>query len=183
MTTMDLSIRVAFSAIDKLTRPVSAASKAIGGLSDSQKNTVLHQRPGKSATSFDKLRSQANDTAQKLKSTQRAFDGLNQKQREGGQLTEAQTARLESLRTKLSRLTETYGRQTTQLRTAAQAVRQHGVNLTTGSGAIQSAIRRTEQYNQTLERERRQLAATQKAQARYDRAKETAGKLRGLVWG
>ncbi|HFS7358576.1 phage tail tape measure protein [Enterobacter roggenkampii] len=181
---MDLSIRVAFSAIDKLTRPVSAASKAIGGLSDSLKKTQSSIKGlEKSATSFDKLRSQANDTAQKLKSTQRAFDGLNQKQREGGQLTEAQTARLESLRTKLSRLTETYGRQTTQLRTAAQAVRQHGVNLTTGSGAIQSAIRRTEQYNQTLERERRQLAATQKAQARYDRAKETAGKLRGAGMG
>ncbi|HIH5186955.1 TPA: phage tail tape measure protein [Citrobacter freundii] len=181
---MDLSIRVAFSAIDKLTRPVSAASKAIGGLSDSLKKTQSSIRDlEKSATSFDKLRTQANDTAQKLKSTQRAFDGLNQKQREGGQLTEAQTARLESLRTKLSRLTETYGRQTTQLRTAAQAVRQHGVNLTTGSGAIQSAIRRTEQYNQTLERERRQLDATQKAQARYDRAKETAGKLRGAGMG
>ena len=181
---MDLSIRVAFSAIDKLTRPVSAASKAIGGLSDSLKKTQSSIKDlEKSATSFDKLRSQANDTAQKLKSTQRAFDGLNQKQREGGQLTEAQTARLESLRTKLSRLTETYGRQTTQLRTAAQAVRQHGVNLTSGSGAIQSAIRRTEQYNQALERERRQLAATQQAQARYERAKETAGKLRGAGMG
>lgn len=181
---MDLSIRVAFSAIDKLTRPVSAASKAIGGLSDSLKKTQSSIKDlEKSATSFDKLRSQANDTAQKLKSTQRAFNGLNQKQREGGQLTEAQTARLESLRTRLSRLTETYGRQTTQLRTAAQAVRQHGVNLTTGSGAIQSAIRRTEQYNHALERERRQLAATQKAQARYEQAKETAGKLRGAGMG
>lgn len=181
---MDLSIRVAFSAIDKLTRPVSAASKAIGGLSDSLKKTQSSIKDlEKSATSFDKLRSQANDTAQKLKSTQRAFNGLNQKQREGGQLTEAQTARLESLRTRLSRLTETYGRQTTQLRTAAQAVRQHGVNLTTGSGAIQSAIRRTEQYNQALERERRQLAATQKAQARYEQAKETAGKLRDAGMG
>ena len=121
---MDLSIRVAFSAIDKLTRPVNAASKAIGGLSDSLKKTQSSIKDlEKSAASFDKLRSQANDTAQKLKSTQRAFDGLNQKQREGGKLTEAQTARLESLRTKLSRLTETYGRQTTQLRTAAQAVK------------------------------------------------------------
>ena len=36
---MDLSIRVAFSAIDKLTRPVNAANKAIGGLSDSLKKT------------------------------------------------------------------------------------------------------------------------------------------------
>ncbi|MCP6519464.1 hypothetical protein NL464_27590, partial [Klebsiella pneumoniae] len=81
--------------------------------------------------------------ALKLRNTQRAFDGLNQKQREGGQLTEAQTARLETLRNKLSRLTDTYNKQTTQLRAAGQAVRQHGVNLTAGSGAVQSAIRRT----------------------------------------
>ena len=60
---MDLSIRVAFSAIDKLTRPVSAASKAIGGLSDSLK-TQSSIKDRKSASSFDKLRSQANDTAQ-----------------------------------------------------------------------------------------------------------------------
>lgn len=177
---MDLSIRVAFSAIDKLTRPVSAANKAIGGLSDSLKKTQSSIKDlEKSASSFDKLRSQANDTAQKLRSTQRAFDGLNQKQREGGQLTEAQTARLETLRNKLSRLTDTYNKQTTQLRTAGQAVRQHGVNLTSGSGAVQSAIRRTEQYSQALERERQRLAAVTRAQASYEKAKETGAKLRG----
>ncbi|XKA36529.1 phage tail tape measure protein [Raoultella ornithinolytica] len=177
---MDLSIRVAFSAIDKLTRPVSAASKAIGGLSDSLKKTQSSIKDlEKSAASFDKLRSQANDTAQKLRSTQRAFDGLNQKQREGGQLTEAQTARLETLRNKLSRLTDTYNKQTTQLRSAGQAVRQHGVNLNAGSGAVQSAIRRTEQYSQALERERQRLAAVTRAQASYEKAKETGAKLRG----
>ncbi|MBZ7502861.1 phage tail tape measure protein [Klebsiella michiganensis] len=177
---MDLSIRVAFSAIDKLTRPVSAASKAIGGLSDSLKKTQSSIKDlEKSASSFDKLRSQANDTAQKLRSTQRAFDGLNQKQREGGQLTEAQAARLETLRGKLSRLTDTYNKQTTQLRAAGQAVRQHGVNLTAGSGAVQSAIRRTEQYSQALERERQRLAAVTRAQASYEKAKETGARLRG----
>ncbi|ANK19652.1 phage tail tape measure protein [Klebsiella pneumoniae] len=177
---MDLSIRVAFSAIDKLTRPVSAASKAIGGLSDSLKKTQSSIKDlEKSTSSFDKLRAQANDTAQKLRSTQRAFDGLNQKQREGGQLTEAQTARLETLRIKLSRLTDTYNKQTTQLRAAGQAVRQHGVNLNAGSGAVQSAIRRTEQYSQALERERQRLAAVTRAQASYERAKETGAKLRG----
>lgn len=177
---MDLSIRVAFSAIDKLTRPVSAASKAIGGLSDTLKKTQSSIKDlEKSASSFDKLRSQANDTAQKLRSAQRAFDGLNQKQREGGQLTEAQTARLETLRNKLSRLTDTYNKQTTQLRVAGQAVRQHGVNLNAGSGAVQAAIRRTEQYSQALERERQRLAAVTRAQASYERAKETGSKLRG----
>ncbi|HCI6950066.1 TPA: phage tail tape measure protein, partial [Klebsiella pneumoniae] len=133
----------------------------------------------KGAASFDKLRSQANDTALKIRSTQRAFDGLNQKQREGGQLTEAQAARLETLRNKLSRLTDTYNKQTTQLRSAGQAVRQHGVNLTAGSGAVQSAIRRTEQYSQALERERQRLAAVTRAQASYEKAKETGAKLRG----
>ena len=177
---MDLSIRVAFSAIDKLTRPVSAASKAIGGLSDSLKKTQSSIKDlEKGAESFDRLRSQANDTAQKLRSTQRAFDGLNQKQREGGQLTEAQAARLETLRNKLSRLTDTYNKQTTQLRSTGQAVRQHGVNLTAGSSAVQSAIRRTEQYSQALERERQRLAAVTRAQASYEKAKETGAKLRG----
>lgn len=177
---MDLSIRVAFSAIDKLTRPVSAASKAIGGLSDSLKKTQSSIKDlEKGAASFDKLRSQANDTAQKLRNTQRAFDGLNQKQREGGQLTEAQTARLETLRNKLSRLTDIYNKQTTQLRAAGQAVRQHGVNLTSGSGAVQSAIRRTEQYSQALERERQRLAAVTRAQASYEKAKDAGAKLRG----
>lgn len=181
---MDLSIRVAFSAIDKLTRPVSAASKTVDRLSDSLKKTQSSVKDlEKGAASFDKLRAKANETAQNLKNTQRALDGLNQKQREGGQLTEAQSVRLETLRGKLSRLTDTYNKQTTQLQTAAAAVRQHGVNLISGSGAIQSAIRRTEQYNQTLERERRQLAAVTRAQAGYERAKETAGKLRsaGMV--
>ncbi|HBM3129257.1 TPA: phage tail tape measure protein [Klebsiella michiganensis] len=177
---MDLSIRVAFSAIDKLTRPVSAASKAIGGLSDSLKKTQSSIKDlEKSASSFDKLRSQANDTAQKLRSTQRAFDGLNQRQREGGQLTEAQTTRLETLRNKLSRLTDTYNKQTTQLRAAGQAVRQHGVNLIAGNGAVQSAIRRTEQYALSLERERQRLAAVTRAQASYEKAKETGARLRG----
>lgn len=177
---MDLSIRVAFSAIDKLTRPVSAASKAIGGLSDSLKKTQSSIKDlEKSASSFDRLRAQANDTALKLRNTQRAFDGLNQKQREGGQLTEAQTARLETLRGKLSRLTDTYNKQTTQLRSAGQAVRQHGVNLTAGSGAVQSAIRRTEQYALSLERERQRLAAVTRAQASYEKAKETGARLRG----
>lgn len=177
---MDLSIRVAFSAIDKLTRPVSAASKAIGGLSDSLKKTQSSIKDlEKSASSFDRLRAQANDTALRLRNTQRAFDGLNQKQREGGQLTEAQTTRLETLRNKLSRLTDTYNKQTTQLRAAGQAVRQHGVNLTAGSGAVQSAIRRTEQYALSLERERQRLAAVTRAQASYEKAKETGARLRG----
>ncbi len=77
---------------------------------------------------------------------------------------QAQTARLETLRNKLSRLTDTYNKQTTQLRAAGQAVRQHGVNLNAGSGAVQSAIRRTEQYSRALERERQRGRITRAGQ-------------------
>lgn len=181
---MDLSIRVAFSAIDKLTRPVKAASKAVSGLSDSLKKTQSAVKDlDKQAASFDRLRTQANDTAQKINRAKREFNGLNQVVREGGQLTDAQAVHLETLRGKLSRLTQTYSLQSAKLREASQAVRQHGVNLSAGSGAVQSAIRRTEQYNLQLERERRQLAAVTQAQARYSSAKDTAGKLRGAGMG
>ncbi|MDQ9577952.1 phage tail tape measure protein, partial [Serratia marcescens] len=78
---------------------------------------------------------------------------------------------------------QTYSQQTAKLREAAQAVRHHGVNLSAGSGAVQSAIRRTEQYNQQLERERQQLAAVTQAQAGSTRAKDAAGKLRGAGIG
>ena len=58
-------------------------------------------------------------------------------------------------------------------------MRQHGGNLTAGSGAVQSAIRRTEQYALSLERERQRLAAVTRAQASYEKAKETGARLRG----
>ncbi|BEM96450.1 hypothetical protein SMEM02_12020 [Serratia marcescens] len=117
---MDLSIRVAFNAIDKLTRPVKAASKAVSGLSDSLKKTQNAVKDlDKQAASFDRLRSQANDTAQKINRAKREFNGLNQTVREGGQLTDAQAAHLENLRGKLSRLTQTYSQQTAKLREAA----------------------------------------------------------------
>ncbi|WP_252148068.1 phage tail tape measure protein, partial [Escherichia coli] len=43
---------------------------------------------------------------------------------------------------------------------------------------IQQAIRRTEQYNNQLERERQALARVTRARERYSRAQETAGKLK-----
>ncbi|EPT6010461.1 phage tail tape measure protein, partial [Escherichia coli] len=49
----------------------------------------------------------------------------------------------------------------------------------TGSdNTIQQAIRRTEQYNNQLERERQALARVTRARERYSRAQETAGKLK-----
>lgn len=179
-----LDIRVAFSAIDKFTRPVNAARNSAGGLSESIKKTQAAIKSLESqSTSFQKLRNSTNDTAQKLNKAQREAAGLSQRLKETGTLSDAQRAKLDGLRTKITTLSTAYSAQTAKLREVGQALRQHGVTLSSGSGAIQSAIRRTEQYSQSLERERRQLAAVTTARARYDKMQQTAGNLRSSGTG
>ncbi|WP_409307412.1 phage tail tape measure protein [Pectobacterium sp. B1J-3] len=180
----NLDIRVAFSAIDKFTRPVNAARNSSGSLSESIKKTQSAIKSLESqSSSFQKLRNSTNDTAQKLSNAQREAAGLSQRLKETGTLSDAQRAKLDGLRTKITALSTAYSVQTAKLRDVGQALRQHGVTLTSGSGTIQSAIRRTEQYSQSLERERRQLAAVTQARARYDQAHQTAGNLRSSGTG
>ncbi|MBA5197939.1 phage tail tape measure protein [Pectobacterium aroidearum] len=180
----NLDIRVAFSAIDKFTRPVNAARNSSGSLSESIKKTQAAIKSLESqSSSFQKLRNSTNDTAQKLSNAQREAAGLSQRLKETGTLSDAQRAKLDGLRTKITTLSTAYSTQSAKLRDVGQALRQHGVTLTSGSGTIQSAIRRTEQYSQSLERERRQLAAVTQARARYDQAHQTAGNLRSSGTG
>ncbi|EAY5299840.1 phage tail tape measure protein [Salmonella enterica subsp. diarizonae serovar Rough:-:-] len=175
----DLNIRVAFSAIDKLTRPVNAARNSVGGLSESLKKTQSSIKDLETQSqAFNRLNERVKKTAQQLTTTQRAFDGLNKAQKTGTVLTDAQRERMTALAAKLDRLNASRSQETAKLQQASQALRAHGVSLAGGDRTIQSAIRRTEQYNQALERERRQLAAVTKARARYDRLSTTAGKLR-----
>lgn len=175
----DLSIRVAFSAIDKLTRPVNAARNSVGGLSESLKKTQSSIKDLETQSqAFNRLNERVKKTSQQLTTTQRAFDGLNKAQKTGTVLTDAQSERMTALAAKLDRLNASRSQETAKLQQASQALRAHGVSLAGGDRTIQSAIRRTEQYNQTLERERRQLAAVTNARARYDRLSATAGKLR-----
>ncbi|HDO7096585.1 phage tail tape measure protein [Klebsiella pneumoniae] len=177
---MDLSIRVAFSAIDKLTRPVSAASKAIGGLSDSLKQTQGSiKEVERQSAAFNRLRDSVKKTSRTIDDTTRTLEGLKQAQRSGATLTDKQRQQMTDLAAKLDRLKVRRDKETESLRGASEALRRHGVSLAGGSQTIASAIRRTEQYNQTLERERRQLAAATQARMQYDRAKEIAGKMRG----
>lgn len=177
---MDLSIRVAFSAIDKLTRPVSAASKAIGGLSDSLKQTQSSiKEVERQSAAFNRLRDSVKKTSRTIDDTTRTLEGLKQAQRSGATLTDKQRQQMTDLAAKLDRLKVRRDKETESLRGASEALRRHGVSLAGGSQTIASAIRRTEQYNQTLERERRQLAAATQARMQYDRAKEIAGKMRG----
>jgi len=175
-----LSIRVAFSAIDKLTRPVNAARQSAGGLSEALKKTqfAIKDLDSQSRT-FNRLRDSVQKTSRQINEANSTLAGLNKAQREGTQLTDKQREHMAALAAKLERLNATRTQEMTKLRAASQALKSHGVSLAGSDQTIQSAIRRTEQYNQTLERQRQRLAAVTQARARHDRMTQAGSRLRG----
>lgn len=179
-TMKNLDIRVSFSAIDKLTRPVETARRSVGGLTDSLKKTQADIKAlGTQSKAFSRLRESFTQTTEKIQKTQRALNGLKQVQQEGGTLTDKQREHLAQLAAKLERLNEVRTREKEKLREASLEMVRHGVTLSGSDRTIESAIRRTEQYNRTLERERQALARVTQARSRYERLQQTAGKLRG----
>lgn len=179
-TMKNLDIRVSFSAIDKLTRPVETARRSVGGLTASLKKTQADIKAlGTQSKAFSRLRESFTQTTEKIQKTQRALNGLKQVQQEGGTLTDKQREHLAQLAAKLERLNEVRTREKEKLRAASREMVRHGVTLSGSDRTIESAIRRTEQYNQTLERERQALARVTQARSRYERLQQTAGKLRG----
>lgn len=179
-TMKNLDIRVSFSAIDKLTRPVETARQSVGGLADSLKKTQTDIKTlGTQSKAFSRLRESFTRTTEKIQKTQRELNGLRQSQQAGNAMTDKQREHIAQLAAKLDRLNEVRTREKEKLREASREMVKHGITLSGSDRTIQSAIRRTEQYNHTLETERQMLARVTKARAQYDRLQQVAGKLRG----
>ncbi|HHU2752549.1 TPA: phage tail tape measure protein, partial [Escherichia coli] len=106
------------------------------------------------------------------------LNALNQLQRTGTVLSEKQQKLMQQLSTRLERLNESRTREIQKMRELGGELKRHGISLTGSDNTIQQAIRRTEQYNNQLERERQALARVTQARERYSRAQETAGKLK-----
>ncbi|HAZ1683043.1 TPA: phage tail tape measure protein [Escherichia coli O157] len=85
---------------------------------------------------------------------------------------------MQQLSTRLERLNESRTREIQKMRELGGELKRHGISLTGSDNTIQQAIRRTEQYNNQLERERQALARVTQARERYSHAQETAGKLK-----
>ncbi|SQD02341.1 tail protein (modular protein) [Escherichia coli] len=106
----------------------------------------------------------------------RQLNALNQLQHTGTVLSEKQQKLMQQLSTRLERLNESRTREIQKMRELGGELKRHGISLTGSDNTIQQAIRRTEQYNNQLERERQALARVTRARERYSRAQETAGK-------
>lgn len=178
MTTLD--IRVAFSAIDKLTRPATTARRSAGALAESLRRTQANiKNLIPQAKSFSRLRDAFAKTNTQIQKAQRELGGLQAAQRSGAILTEKQQTLMTSLAARLERLNEVRAREKERLREATRAMTRHGISLAGGDRTIESAIRRTEQYNRQLAREQQMLAAVTRARQRYEQAQQLAGRLRG----
>ncbi len=176
----NLDIRVSFSAIDKLTRPVETARQSVGGLADSLKKTQTDIKTlGTQSRAFSRLRENFTRTTEKIQKTQRTLNGLRQSQQAGNAMTDKQREHIAQLAAKLDRLNEVRTREKEKLREATREMVRHGITLSGSDRTIQSAIRRTEQYTHTLDAERKMLARVTKARAQYDRMQQVAGRLRG----
>lgn len=174
-----LDIRVAFSAVDRLTRPAENARRLMGLLGDSiQRTQGAIKNLERQARSFERARDAVSKADAGIVKARRQLNALNQLQRTGTVLSEKQQKLMQQLSTRLERLNESRTREIQKMRELGGELKRHGISLTGSDNTIQQAIRRTEQYNNQLERERQALARVTRARERYSRAQETAGKLK-----
>ncbi|EGM7769968.1 phage tail tape measure protein [Escherichia coli] len=174
-----LDIRVAFSAVDRLTRPAENARRLMGQFGDSiQRTQGAIKNLERQARSFERARDAVSKADAGIVKARRQLNVLNQLQRTGTVLSEKQQKLMQQLSTRLERLNESRTREIQKMRELGGELKRHGISLTGSDNTIQQAIRRTEQYNNQLERERQALARVTRARERYSRAQETAGKLK-----
>ncbi|MFM2530574.1 phage tail tape measure protein, partial [Escherichia coli] len=174
-----LDIRVAFSAVDRLTRPAENARRLMGQFGDSiQRTQGAIKNLERQARSFERARDAVSKADAGIVKARRQLNALNQLQRTGTVLSEKQQKLMQQLSTRLERLNESRAREIQKMRELGGELKRHGISLTGSDNTIQQAIRRTEQYNNQLERERQTLARVTRARERYSRAQETAGKLK-----
>ncbi|RRK36555.1 phage tail tape measure protein [Escherichia coli] len=174
-----LDIRVAFSAVDRLTRPAENARRLMGQFGDSiQRTQGAIKNLERQAHSFERARDAVSKADAGIVKARRQLNALNQLQRTGTVLSEKQQKLMQQLSTRLERLNESRTREIQKMRELGGELKRHGISLTGSDNTIQQAIRCTEQYNNQLERERQALARVTRARERYSRAQETAGKLK-----
>lgn len=166
-----LDIRVAFSAVDRLTRPAENARRLMGQFGDSiQRTQGAIKNLERQARSFERARDAVSKADAGIVKARRQLNALNQLQRTGTVLSEKQQKLMQQLSTRLERLNESRTREIQKMRELGGELKRHGISLTGSDNTIQQAIRRTEQYNNQLERERQALARVTQARERYSRA-------------
>lgn len=178
MADRNLNIRVAFSALNNMSRPVNAARQSAAALA-SQINQTKTSIKGleRQATSFDRLTAANKKTTEQLAQAKEqarqmaaAYGPLRQRSAE-------QVAALNQQRAAIRQLTQQQKGEQTQLNQLRASFYSEGIAISSASRATEQINQRTVQYNRQLAEQQRRLDAVNQAQARYSRAKETGEKM------
>lgn len=178
MADRNLNIRVAFSALNNMSRPVNAARQSAAALA-SQINQTKTSIKGleRQATSFDRLTAANKKTTEQLAQAKEqarqmaaAYGPLRQRSAE-------QVAALNQQRAAIRQLTQQQKGEQTQLNQLRASFYSEGIAVSSASRATEQINQRTAQYNRQLAEQQRRLDAVNQAQARYSRAKETGEKM------
>lgn len=178
MADRNLNIRVAFSALNNMSRPVNAARQSAAALA-SQINQTKTSIKGleRQATSFDRLTAANKKTTEQLAQAKEqarqmaaAYGPLRQRSAE-------QVAALNQQRAAIRQLTQQQKGEQTQLNQLRASFYSEGIAISSASRATDQINQRTAQYNRQLAEQQRRLDAVNQAQARYSRAKETGEKM------
>ncbi|WP_140918804.1 phage tail tape measure protein [Limnobaculum xujianqingii] len=178
MTDRKLNIQVAFSALNNMARPVSAARNAAAGLATQIRSTQNSIKSlERQATSFDRLTAASSRTTNEL--TQAKAKAREMAAAYGplkGRTTE-QVEALKQQRAAIRSLVQQQNQQKNRLGQLRAELYRHGVSVAQGSRATDQIRLRTEQYNRQLAEQQRRLNNVTRSQSQYNRTKELAGKL------
>lgn len=178
MTDRNLNIRVALSAANKLSGPVSAAQRSAAGLASQIKATQGSiKNLDSQAKTFERLNASINKNAAayeaakaKAKSLRAEFGPLKQQ-------TDEQRKALAASRLERDRLGRSLDKEKQKLNAVTAQMYRHGVSVRQSDSATAQITRRTENYNRQLAEQQRRLSAVTRMQANVARAKEMRGKL------
>ncbi|EGI1144582.1 phage tail tape measure protein [Escherichia coli] len=178
MADRNLNIRVAFSALNNMSRPVNAARQSAAALASKINQTKTSIKGlERQATSFDRLTAANKKTTEQLAQAKEqarqmaaAYGPLRQRSAE-------QVAALNQQRAAIRQLTQQQKGEQTQLNQLRASFYSEGIAISSASRATEQINQRTAQYNRQLAEQQRRLDAVNQAQARYSRAKETGEKM------
>ncbi|EDW2791961.1 phage tail tape measure protein [Salmonella enterica] len=180
MSDRSLNIQVTFSALNKLSQPVSAARNAAAALAKQIKSTQGDIRAlERQASSFDKLTQASKKTADSLEEAKQRAQSMRAEFGAVSERTEEQTAALEQQRKVIASLTSQQTKEISGLNQLRAAFYAEGVAISRDSTATEAITQRTARYNQQLTRQQQQLARVTAAQEKNARAQEASGKLKG----
>lgn len=178
MADRKLNIQVAFSALNNMSRPVSAARQSAAALASQIKQTQSSIKGlERQASSFDRLTAANKKTTDQLAQAKTqaremaaAFGPLRQRSAE-------QVTALNQQRAVIRNLTAQQKTEQAQLNQLRASFYSEGIAISSTSLATEQISQRTAQYNRQLTEQQRRLESVTQAQARYARAKETGEKL------